>query len=338
MNSKASIENLNKQIDAIVNRVDFPYEIPISLGDTKLGTLKISFEACKEETPEKNWDKKVQYLKGLMNDLKLYIDFFKLNLYRNLKLNLKYADLVNQSSALSAIIFIANPRKTIEIFKRYPSTNLGRMIYAYEGGLFKLIRDEGPGILCNPDALNRLEDLISDEELAGVMINSLRDSLLEYAYQKPLENLPSFPMGRQERELVKRIGDDTIRKLYEWLRSLFKFVKFKYFEARSEKITAKNIFALIVAWEKENIDGLFDIAREEQPEFYNNPKAEAMVKRANLYSLEKLLFVIRDDKRIYREFLEFSWQPHEFAKKVLAKLLNISVSKLTKIIYKPRKT
>lgn len=336
MDSKATKKNLDIQLSDIVNRSDCIYEMQFSIENIKLGTLKIRFDFCNDKIPAKDANEIVGDLKWIMNDLNLYICFFMANLESNLKLTKKYRDSVNQSSALATSTLFVNKPKAIEIFKSFKTTALGRMVYAYEGGLFNLIRDEGLGILCNPDAFERFEEKMKDENVAGTSINKLRDSLLEYAYKRPAKDLPSFPTGRPERELAQRIGDETINELYGYFKDIFKEIKSKFSEAGGGIPSADNIFEIAYTWGEEYFENIFNMIEEIRPDI-TDQDTTAAIKSAQQHSLNELLNFIRSDKKLKQDFLEFKWQPHEFAKKVLKKLLDISFSKLTKIIYKPRK-
>lgn len=324
-------KELDQRIDEILKRYKFPLEITVCFKNAELGTLKIDFEYKKEKI---SLDRKIErpdYLQGSLFDLKGLSSFFKENIESELKLREKYTDDWTKSSALLEILAMSCPWKLKKIFKKDNlrfRTNLGRTIYAKEGGLFELIKNEGPRILCNPDAYEMLTKLISDKEKAGLKINRLRDSLLEYAYNKPIENIPAFPMGRPEADIAQQVGEKGIDNSYTLLRYLFRDIKVHF---KSQQIS--DINEIFLKKGREIIKLLSEVAKKEFP-------THNMTKIWDVFLLHNpfyfILQFINKDKDLKQKFLKFDWEPNELAKKILAKLLDISVSKLVKCLYSPK--
>ena len=87
--------------------------------------------------------------------------------------------------------------------------------------------------------------------------------------------------------------------------------------------------------------------RQAGQNFFQDIKEELRMKKENVEFFERIEWtgLIRDpfypisvcleeNENLGAEFLRFEWEPNRFAKKILARILDVSVSKIEKILYK----
>lgn len=272
-------------------------------------------------------------LLNIAMDLERMMYFFCRVIRLDLKLNEKYMNDINQSSCLLSLLLLFVPVRGLYVLKQFSRTDLGEIIFSKEDGLFELIKSEGPMILCNPDAQDKIIEFLTDRDNAISKMNKLKDSLLEYGIG------PSFvrkkklgkselraKIGRPESDVTKKIGKKGIFIAYKMLTYLFMYSKDI---AKDQEVMDVNDF-----FEKEwkyLLNLLKDRAEEYKlNEFLDSAEGYPILGLNPFYWMSNY---INNDKSLKAEFLEFDWEPNKYAKKLLIKILNVSESKLTKTLY-----
>lgn len=326
MEKKCSFKELDQSIQESLKILESQVEIPISFDDLTLGTIKIGFEYKKEDISYKKKERKADLLSSLL----FYINgslppLLKRIIEIHLGLKERYYEQIEKA--------VASEGDFISIFfdklygSKLPISTLGVFLYKTENEIFELIKAEGPIILCDIDIQEKILEWLANKDTASVKMNKLKDSLLEYAYKFPIKDR-LLKTGRPEAEFIKKIGKKNIRKSYIWLKRFLNFIK------KRKKYHCMT-------------DNIYELIRQAGQNFFQDIKEELRMKKENVEFFERIEWkgLIRDpfypisvcleeNENLGAEFLRFEWEPNRFAKKILARILDVSVSKIEKILYK----
>lgn len=318
----------HRELDEAINEIieTFEFELPIGFGDFKLGTLKIDFEYEKEKISRKKRHRKVDLLSSLLWYIKESLPpLLKRIIEIHLGLKERYYEQIEKA--------VASEGDFISIFfdklygSKLPISTLGVFLYKTENEIFELIKAEGPIILCDIDIQEKILEWLANKDIASVKMNKLKDSLLEYAYKFPIKD-KLLKTGRPEAELIKRIGKKNIREIYIWLKNFLNFIK----KRKKYHCMTDNIYELIRQAGENFFQDIKEKLRMEKEdiEFFERIEWKGLI-RDPFYPISVCL---EENENLEAEFFRFEWEPNRLAKKILARLLDVSVSKIEKILYK----
>lgn len=317
----------HRELDEAINEIieTFEFELPVSFGDFKLGTLKIDFEYEKEKISREKRQRKVD----LLSSLSWYIKESLLPLLKRVieirfRLEERYDEQIEKAVASEGTFTSIFFNKLYG--SKWPISTLGAFLYKEENEIFELIKAEGPIILCDIDIQEKILEWLANKDIASVKMNKLKDSLLEYTYKSTIKD-KLLKTGRPEAELIKRIGRNNIMSFYPWLKNLLNFIK----KRKEYHRTTDNIYELI---EQAGEHFFQDIkeklgTKKEDVELFESIVWKGLI-RNPFYPISVCL---EENENLEAEFFRFEWEPNRFAKKILARLLDVSVSKIEKILY-----
>jgi len=218
-------------------------------------------------------------------------------------------------------------------------SKLGFLITIKEDALFNLIRKEGPIILCNPDVQNKLEAWLSDKNNAQSKMNALTDSLLKYANLD--RKTARFRDGRPKIDPIKKLGASVVRVYHKRITLALKTLK-RYAKKQQENIENDKDWDEFIIVYLLKLMGSFRKRWEIITKKYDSStKLDKMniddvnFIRGTRFIVLKIasLLIIQTDQDLRSRFLEFNWEPHDFAKELLAKSFNASKSTIHKLLY-----
>ncbi len=296
-------------------------KIPIFYKKARLASIKIEVEPNKKEfnTLRRDYWKSALYI-TLLTRLQSFIDIMKNVMELSLRSTKKEVDIKNPMNLFNHFCFFNDWMKGFEIVHYLFHTNEDS---------FELVRTEGPIALCEPGIQKRINEWLSNEETAEVMINKLKESLMEFAHGPSYKNRLS-KIGRPESELVRRFGTDSINEIYRHIRKTLVIVK-----KNKEKFKSMGLEGIIDYSYAEFRKGL-------QHEFEKNGNEEGQERIKLSMSFNHLgeikfpnplVIIIEGDKYLKSEFESFRWSPNSFTKEIIALLLDLSVSKIEKVLY-----
>lgn len=318
-NKDKSLKELGKEAVPVA-----PLEIPITHNKTNFGKIIIKFE---ENDKLRKFEE--IFLKSLINDEILQIANYLLKKDMEYIIN---AELIPKHPHINLKMiagFYLSPLK-LKFFR-------DDLFYSDER-VFELIVKEGPIALRNSIVQRKINEWLSNEEIRSEKINKLRDSLLEYSLGNSFKET-LLKLGRPKIDVIRKYGIDWIKEFYQDIRLTLKNVK-----RESGYLEPKGIDELVdQAFREVNDSKKADLEKKRDSHF-----EKSMMQRLNhafnlyIYHIEMgipnpIATMIKNDKSLKDEFDKFDWQPNLLATKILAKFLDVSVSKITKILYN-RKT
>jgi len=320
-----SHKELDREIEDTFKKLEAPVEIPISFDNLNFGTVKINFEYKKEKISCEKRTRKA----GLLSSLSWYLQenlppLLERIIKVHLRLNEVYDEQIEKAVASAGTFTSLFFNKLYG--SKWPISTLGAFLYKTENEIFELIKAEGPIILCDIDIQEKILEWLANKDIASVKMNKLKDSLLEYTYKSPIKD-KLLKTGRPEAELIKRIGGNNIRKFYIWLKRLLNFIK----KRKEYYCTTDDIYNLM----KQAGEHFFQYIKEElrtkkgDVEFFESNEWKGLTEDP-FYPISVCL---EENENLEAEFFRFEWEPNRFAKKILARLLDVSVSKIEKILY-----
>jgi len=290
----------------------FPLLIPVVLHNIEIGNIKIDFEYNKERKTPKDEELEYNFIYTflmILNELEGIAPLIKKDIELIAKMVTRYEK--KERKFLDLISFLDGPNIVSYIPPWY-------FFYMKEEEIFELIKSEGPITLCNSVIQNRINKWLSEKDSAGVKINKLKDSLLEYALESSPKERP-FKLGRPRISLLNTLDPKLIINTYRDISTLLKIAK------RNEKNYKGNIRESIRKAEKE-----FMLSKKRDPKWQSAYKRSIKDKEFDFFDL--IWSCIENDSRLTKAFESFLWQPNNFAKKVLARLLDVSESTIDKYI------
>lgn len=306
----------------------FGLEAPICFDDLEIGTLKINFDMKRDKTNTKHISKNILQVIHLADVLRNYIPFFKKKIEHELKIRFKYSDQIDQVvSRIGHDIFTLLMLSPLYYTGKRTMSQLGLFLYERENEIFELIKSEGPIILCHPIVQEKISKWISDKDIASEKMNKLSDSLLEYASEISMKGKHPKKVGRPKKDSVEKIGKPRIRLFYHLLLFLFKKIKKNKEHYKNEK--TKEII------EHEGKDIFISLSK-----IQNDSEVIEVLKKLDKFvskyeeKFYPITYYIENDEDLKSEFIRFRWEPNKLAKKIIAKLLNVSVYKIEDILYR----
>ena len=304
--------------------IEFPLKIPINFKTIKLCDIKIDIEENKKElnTIEKNilFVTALSELAGSQVNLKKEIELA-------LRTHEKYK--LRKSSLYVGLLcqFYLHPE--------YPEPILTFFDYIMntDEDIFEIIKSEGPISLRSSNTQRRLNEWISDKNISGVKLNKLRDSLMEYALGSSYKNKLLKP-GRPEIEETRKFGKKWIKDLYNDTTSILKIAKKKNHKYYQDE----EIRELIAQAFKDFILSMRDKYKKNQDGVKIKENLTRLDKALKIYEHYRIPhpiaeYIVADDD-LKTEFNAFRWEPNKFAKEIIAKILNVSMSKIISILYR----
>lgn len=316
---------LTNGTDEIIKMHGFPLKIPISYNDLKLGDIIINFEPDKRQAINRNRQINERLLiLILLGELVRYIDILKECMETALHME-KYAIKRLFLNDLF-LLFCWSPKLDIN---KWP------YLFVPDSEILEVIKSRGPISLCIHATQSKIFEWLSDENIAGVKINKLRDSLMEYALGSTFRDR-LLKQGRPEKDLIKKFGPECIKDMHQDFTSILKIAK----KNRSHYQT-KEIGEII---EKAGRD-FIDLLRESAEKNPNQTDIQEKMERYKLYSkligvsrdaklLDFISYCIASNEDLEIEFNNFRWEPNKLAQEIIAELLEVSAHKITSILYR----
>lgn len=314
----------NRTEQSFEELLGLPLEIPISYKDLMLGNLKIDYKADKSLKPSSEKGR----VKGLLN-LIVYAELIRLSkfLKEDIELAIKFDE--GKRDKMKRFASLLN------LFYSSTGSQYNQSLYYLlkDDEVFELIKSEGPISLRNSMTQVMMRIWLSDEIIAERKINKLRKSLLMYALGS--EDKPSI-IGRPEIEIIKTLGTDWIKVMYQDIRSILKIARknkecYPHVEINELIKQASRTFLLSLEKKlkkspdsrelKEKIGRLkkgFKIYKDMK---YRNPISEC----------------IENNKDLKSKFYELEWAPYDMSIRVVARLLDTSYQKIKDILYRRQK-
>lgn len=308
-----AIASLNSSIDERLAKL--PLRIPIVLHNIEIGNMKIDFKYNKGRKLPINEEEKFDFLHTFLVILKELDDIARL-VKKDIELIAKmvtgkYEE--KKSRLVDLILFLNHPGL---VYYDWP----WELFHIKEEEMFKLVKSEGPITLRNSLLQDRINIWLSKKDTAGVKINKLKDSLLEYAFATSPKEIP-FKIGRPRISLLEKMKPERIVNAYHDISALLRIAK------RNEKRYTGNIREFIRNAEKE-----FLFSKKNDPKWRSTYKQSIEDKEFEFFYL--IWSCLENDSRLHKAFESFSLQPGNLAKKVLAGLLEVSESTIEKYISK----
>ena len=324
---------IDKSKDKIPSISGFMLETPIYFDDFELGTLKINFDLKKERTSPNQMHKNRMLLIHLADELGNYVPFLRKKLEFELGLRFKYSEQIDQLiSRKGHDIFTLIMLMPLYYVGKRTMSPLGLFLYEKENEIFELIKSEGPIILCHPIVQEKIEEWLSDKDIASVRATKLKDSLLEYAFGESIKDRIS-KIGRSEIESIRKLGKSRIKFFYHSLTDLFQEIK------KNKENYKGNSIKEIIEDAGKNIYISFSKRFSYSDKITEKQIVGAIKKLDKFFSTfeEKFYIIsafIENDEDLKRKFYRFRWQPNKIAKEIIGKILDISVDTVESILYR----
>lgn len=342
---------LKKIQDEFISLV--PLDIPLKIGGINLGTVKIDFEINKNARISKKAQKEI---KIYYNRLRIELRLLKISLNDDMNLSVRVDQLMKDNIEIF--------HSLLSIFHSDQICPISLMFFIdKEDKLFQLISTEGPKALRDSRIQFILSHWLSDDVSAKGKIDKLTNALMKYSYGEDY-NDRRFPDGRPPLEFLNKLGTDWIMNMLEELTILFREVKSLH-KKNKNKITSdfsatqlineayeryllaqkvalkllsdpeNRLVSELFSWDenkesKRKLMNNIERLKELSPDFSN--QKEDVIKLLEKRGFLKIIIDCIDSNEalgnLYKSFL---WQPSEFAKKIIANMLGISVSTIEKI-------
>lgn len=285
-----------------------PLYFPVVLDNIEVCNIKIDLEYNKKRKAQKDDALEVKLLyKLLMIVLELdnIITLFKEDIEliadiidRYEKKMYKFTDLMNFLGKFKDVLF----------------TSYGIFFDIKEEEIFELVKSKGSITLRNLFIQHAIYRWLSDKKSAGVKINKLKDSLLEYYLGVSPKDVP-FKLGRLPMSILSNLDSKLVINRYHDISALLKIAKnyAKYYKG--------NIRNLIRHAEKEIM-----LSKKDDHDWKD--KYEQSIKDKNYEFFHLVWSCIEEDSKLKKLFESFLWEPNSLAKKILARLLDASESTL----------
>lgn len=306
----------------------FRIETPICIDNVELGNLKIDFDSKEKINSLSQMSKNEKMIFHLAYELENYVPFFKKKIESELRLRYKYSDQIKQvNSRMGRDVFTLLMTMPLYNITKGTMSQLGTFLYEKEDEMFKLIKSEGPILLCHPAVQKKIIEWLSDKDIAKAKINKLKNSLLGYALETSgLNKLPKR-VGAPKKESTRKIEKSRFGIFYLLLLFLFRKIK-----KNKELNKGKSIKEII---EHEGKDLFISLSK-----IQTDKKAIEGLKGLDMFVSkykEKFYCIsdcIENDEDLKREFNRFKWQPNKIVKEILAKILDVSVSTIESRLYR----
>jgi hypothetical protein len=213
---------------------------------------------------------------------------------------------------------------------------LGHLINTKENALFEIIEKEGPYILCNPDVQDKLSEWLSDKDHAFSRMTAIRDALLAHANLSPrlkrkTKSIASKP-GRPESSVISKWGAEKIKRAYKKIIVILRMVKTD-FKDDPQSITKLCDYYLWCT--EEELAPYWEKVAQKKRSKLDEIEEFSECGQAILTNLScvSLLLGLQFDAQFNKAFKKFNWSPFELAQQIIAKNLNLSMSKTYKILH-----
>lgn len=320
-----SYMELDQHIGEVIKEFDSPLEFPVSFDGFKLGTFKIFFEYTKEKISKEKRNRKYCLLTTLLYYFKDSLPpLLRKIIDIQIKLEEKYDEQIEKAVASEGTftsIFFHNVYAP-----RAPISTLAAFLYKKEDEIFELIKAEGPIILCDIDIQEKILEWLADRDIASVRMNKLKESLLEYALKSPPKDT-LLKTGRPKADLVEKVGKENILEFYRWLVRFLKFIK----KEKEYYCGTDNIYELFKKAGERFFPNITEELKKEKKDIKFLESIEW--KRSGVEPFYPISVCLEENEKLEAEFFRFDWEPNKLAKKIIAKLLDVSVSKIEKILY-----
>jgi hypothetical protein len=298
-----------------VEDLRFHREIPIRYENVNLGKVKIEYEINEDLLKDPELYKE----KGFLNVVVFAeLAFLSLFLEDDIELAIRFDEQKREDmKKFGALLrmFYSTPDKPYNQFLYY---------LINEDVVFKLINTEGPMALRNSFVHMMLEYWLSDREIAGEHINKLQASLMGYSYgdrEVPLKT------GRPEVKIMKELGTEWVENMYKEISSILKIVKKEGCSPHTAFV--KYVVNLVKKYKKDPTDEI------------KGEKIQRLKKGMQLYEdmdlPDPISACVEKDEYLFNQLNSKRWEPNYFAKEIIAKLLDISVSKVESVLYRKEK-
>jgi len=300
-----------------------PYcKVPIKVGDVKLGTVKIDFHFNKRLT-NKNIKHNELPIKALWGELGYLGQFFKQDFELSRRLYERVGEKIDNLFLLLHA-FCPNFKARGSFIPIY--------FHLKDDDIFNLIKTFGPSALRLPMVQYMFISWLSFRN-ANEKISMLEKALLEYSYGPAFKN-KRFKEGRRPNSLLKCLGNDWINDIHKNLSKIFRIIK-------------KNKIISIEGSVREFIESGFkqyasSLEKDLEKKGGGNEKETKKINRLkegiemleNPRSSNLISTCIENDPYLKDYFIHAKWEPNKFAKEILAKLFDVSVSTIDSVLYR----
>lgn len=304
------IAGLYGGIDERLSRL--PLRIPVVLQNIEIGNIKIDVEYNKEQKIPKDGDQEFDFFHTflvILNELYDIAPLIKKDIELIAQMEAKYE---GKKRRLQDLMFFLHPGSLAILDWPWG------FFYMKEEEIFDLVKTEGPIALRNSLVQERINNWLSDKDLSGVKMNKLKDSLLEYAFgYSPKDIL--FKTGRPRKSLLEILKPERVINTYHTISALLKIAK------RNKERYKGNIRVFIRKAGKEFLQ-----SKKDDPKWQSTYKRSIKDKEFDFFFI--VWSCIESNTDLTNAFKSFLWQPGNFAKVVLARLLDVSESTMAKYI------
>lgn len=328
MKKNINRKHIDQSKEKISNISGFMSETPICFDYLKLGTLRINFDLKKEITSPNEMSKNRMLFIHLVDELVNYVPFLRKKLESDLGLRFKYSEQIDlQINRGGRDIFTLFMTMPLYGGTKGAMSQLGIFLYEKEDEIFKLIKLEGPIILCHPAFQKKILEWLSDRDIARVKMNNLKNSLLEYALGILKKDRLTKKVGRPRKDSIKKMEKSRIGLFYYLLTFLFRKIK-----KNRENYKKNSIKEIIEHAGKDLFISFSKIQRDREVV----EALKELDKTVSKYEEKfyRISYGIEKDEYLKRIFYRFKWQPNMMAKEIIAKILDVSVSTIESILYR----
>ena len=248
-----------------------------------------------------------------------YAAFFAYLLNKEIEYCDKYKSQIKLGKILIDLIRRSGEKVKRAFPDNAPQSVLGLYLFLKEDAVFNLIKSRGPVALCHPDVQVLLTSWMSDKKNIHKKLGRLSAALLEYSLGTEMIST-RFKSGPSEIQILRTLNNE-IRQAHKFLtrqlgilkRDRKKIEEFKDKDAMLQK--TNDILNLL----------------KEHPQ---KEVAMGIIEELGymLFQLE-LIEVLEEDAGLRGQYETFQWQPNKLAKALLMKSLEVSESKMDKVLY-----
>lgn len=162
----------------------------------------------------------------------------------------------------------------------------------------------------------KFNEWLADKNLGGVKINKFKESLLNYAFGY-FEKRETYKMGRTKIPLLEKLESSNIIYAHNNMTDMLKLAKKNKHKYKGSIIDFIDMSAR-----------QFLFAQKDNPRWKDEYKSSISNKNYKHFTFISLF--IKQDIRLKKLFESFEWQPKQYAKKLIARMLDISESTFEK--------
>jgi len=294
---------------------NFHYDIPIKYKNKEFGVISLDFKVNRE--CEKGMENRILLAVIFSALMRMATKYLEQDIQLALRLNNQINKHLNKPDVFFVLMYLPLDDYLI----------LSEHYIKPDDDIFEFVESEGPVSLRNDEVQYRIQEWLSDQEVSKSKLNKLNNSLLKSI---KLSGDKISKSGRRKTDILRILGTEWIREMYSDFRLILSKVK----ENRDK-------------YPIEELDSLIE------DEFTNHMKVK--IKRLEGDpDLKKKLSVLRQafkfyqglslgnpisahmelDKNFQDWFKTFNWDPHDIAREVIAKILDLSEDTIKNIIHR----